>query len=84
MKKEELADVKKTLTTKDDTHFKQNADKLLSGQANIKIKLQIPKLKSTKLSAWRKWREDFESYLFASDCQGLLYLNKSRACSFVT
>ena len=41
MKKEELADVKKTLTTKDDAHFKQNADKLLSGQANIKIKLQI-------------------------------------------
>ena len=78
MKKEELADVKKTLTTKDDAHFKQNADKLLSGQANIKIKLQIPKLKSTKLSAWRKWREDFESYLFASDCQGLLHLNKSK------
>ena len=58
----------------------QDLGPLLSQMSKTSLKIKLPQLATTKVSDYKRWKEDFENTLFVKDLEGLLDLpNLSQA-----
>lgn len=51
-----------------------NTNQLLESEAQLRVKLKLPRLKSSNVHSWRNWQKSFKSYLVSKDCESLLHL----------